>query len=86
MGRFVWLPIKSLKSNGCTENEISIAENIPIIETMEIEYSAGCFAKTKTPTPKIVVKTESIMEVLCVAITFSPVRNSFSKPLVIKML
>ena len=41
-----------------------IAERIPIIETIEIEYKAGCFAKIKTPTPKIVVITERIIDVL----------------------
>ena len=38
-----------------------------MIETTEIECKAGCFAKIKTPTPKMVVITERIIEVLCVA-------------------
>jgi hypothetical protein len=41
-------------------------ENIPIMETIEIEYKAGCFAKIKTPIPSNVVITESKIAVLCV--------------------
>ena len=41
-----------------------MAENIPIIDTIEIEYNAGCFANINTPTPKIVVMTDKIIDVL----------------------
>ena len=64
IGRFVELPIKSLNSKVDPDYKMIWSEKIPIIETIEMEYKAGCFAKTKTPTPKMVVKTESIMEVL----------------------
>ena len=49
------LPIKSLKNIGCKVNEITIAEKIPIIDGIEIEFNAGCLASIKTPNPKIVV-------------------------------
>ena len=64
----------------------SIAENIPIMETTDIEYRAGCFANMRTPTPKMVVITDSMIDVLCVVSALSPVWYSFSIPFVIKML
>ena len=67
-------------------NAMTTADKIPIIDTNDIEQSAGCFAKIRTPIPKIVVITDKIIEVLCVANAFSPVLYSFSQPLVIKIL
>ena len=53
---------------GCTTKDINIAARIPIMEIVAKECNAGCFANIKTPTPKIVVKTDRIIEVLWVAI------------------
>ena len=61
------------------------AESMPINETTEIVYSAGCLAKINTPTPKMVVITDRIIEVLCVGKAFSPMRYSISSPLVTKI-
>ena len=66
-------------------NEMTKAESIPIIETNEIEYNAGCFAKIRTPTPKRVVITESIIDVLWVGKAEPPARYSCNNPFVIKM-
>lgn len=49
---------------GCKVSAINSAEIIPITVTIEIEYNAGCFANISTPTPSIVVITESKIEVL----------------------
>ena len=65
--------------------EMRRAERIPIIETNEIEYNAGCFAKIRTPTPKRVVITDSIIEVLWIGKAESPILYSCNKPFVIKM-
>ena len=80
------LPIKSLNNKGCIVNEMAIAERIPIIETTEIEFKAGCFAKSKTPNPKIVVITDKKIDVLAVKNFFLLILYSCSNPFVIKML
>ena len=40
------------------------ADKIPIRDTREMVYNAGCLANIKTPTPKTVVTTDRIMDVL----------------------
>ena len=67
-------------------NVISKAAKTPINETDEIDFKAGCFAKTKAPIAKIVVKAAKIIEVLYVGISFLPVVYSFCKALVMKIL
>ena len=49
------------------------AEKIPINDTREIAYSAGCLANIMTPTLAMVVMTERIMEVLWVGRDLIPV-------------
>lgn len=62
------------------------ADVIPIIVTIEMEYNAGCLAKTKTPTPKIVVITDNITDVLYKGNAITPVFCCCSSPFVIKIL
>ena len=46
--------------------------NIPISDNIEIDLKAGCFANIKTPTPRIVVITDRIIDVLYVLISLLP--------------
>ena len=86
MGRLCLLPINKRNKTGCMVNEIIRAERIPIIDTTDMECSAGCLANTSTPTPKMVVITDNRIDALWVGNARSPVRYSCSRPLVIKML
>jgi hypothetical protein len=58
------LKIRSLNNKGCIVNAINAADMIPMIDTIEIEYKAGCLANTSTPIPNMVVRTDKITEVL----------------------
>ena len=54
--------------------------NVPkqkILKTDEIDFKAGCFAKTNAPIAKMVVNAAKIIEVLYVGISFLPVVYSF---------
>jgi len=51
---------------------MNIADSIPIMEMVAKECNAGCLAKINTPTPKIVVKTDKMIDVLCVVIDDIP--------------
>jgi hypothetical protein len=58
------LEIKNLKRRGCMVFATKTTENIPMIEIRPMDLSAGCFAKTKTPMPIIVVEADRNIEVL----------------------
>ncbi len=58
----VLLIIKNLNQNGYKTYVMITTESIPIKATKARECKAGCFAKTKEPMDKTVVKTARIIE------------------------
>jgi len=63
-GGFFWSPMKNLNETGCMVKDRITAKKMPMMETTDMEYKAGCFAKIREPTPNIVVSIESKIEVL----------------------
>jgi len=59
---FVLFVIKILNKKGINTWEINTTHRIPVMEIKAIDFSAGCFAKIRTPKPAIVVIAERKME------------------------
>ena len=65
---------------------INKTENMPMMAIKAIDFKAGCPAKISTPMPKIVVATDSKIEVLYVGNSTFPKVCSFCRAIVIKIL
>src|SRR5579871_1014455 len=54
--------IRILNRNGISICDMTTTQAIPTIEIIAIDFSAGCFAKIKTPRPAMVVMAERKMD------------------------
>src|SRR4051812_7560141 len=82
----VRLVINHRNKNGSIVCDITKTQTIPMMDIPAMERKAGCCAKIKTPSPEMVVKAESKIEVRMDARFFFPAAYSCCKPSIVKIL